>query len=263
MKNKLLPYLRYFFNWFKFNLFYKIFQKKYTIIARHACLGKDVLKLLEMDTNILNIQKGRIDYILDCNKNPKLKANTLGVIPHMKRTEILSCINELEFLYNWESLKNPKILFMDSMAELADQRFYNRINGRSFLCSYSDLNHTIEFNNIYRNEGLIPLDQLEMYFQNFFSFVRENYGDIIILYLHFPSKLETRIKFIERANRIKEILKMHEQTNKNLFSISVNNSIVDWDKNRTIEMYDFPYHYNNDTYMAFSDEIRRILQNIN
>ena len=216
-----------------------------------------------MDKNILNNQKGRIDYILDCNKNPKLKTNTLSVIPHMKRTEILSCINELEFLYNWKSAKNARILFMDSMAELADQRFYNRINGQSFLCSYSDLNHTSEFSKIFRNEGLIPLVQLESYFEYFFKYIKETYGEIIILYLHFPCKLETRIKFIERANRIKEILDKFEQTNNYIFSISVDNTIVDWDKHRTIEMSNFPYHYNSETYIAFADKINRILQNIN
>ena len=48
---------------------YRLYRLKHVqnkwIFSRVACLGKDVIKVLQIDLPIFNLQKGRSDYIVD------------------------------------------------------------------------------------------------------------------------------------------------------------------------------------------------------
>jgi hypothetical protein len=226
------------------------------IFSRHACLGSDVIKILNLQKMEINIQKGRIDYLLDCFNNPILKAKTIEVIPHIKRKEIINLVSQLELNYNWNNFTNPKAFFFDSMAELADQKFSNKKNNSSFLAAYSDINHSTKFKKLYSTNGLLPQENIKEYYHIFFDFINKKYGNVPFFFLHFPSKLEKRDKLISRANEIFNSINGLTKIYSNLISLSVPEEIVDWDPNRSMEMYDFPYHYNKETYLKFAELIK-------
>jgi hypothetical protein len=238
------------------NLHWRLKHKLFsTIISRHACLGYDVLKLLNIKKNEINIQKGRVDYLIDCWQDSEKKAKSYFIGQYLNRPDIFECILQEEILYDWANIKTPKVLFMDSMAELADQRFKFKKGKWSFLSSFMDINHTDEFKKYFDNEGLLELELLENHFLFFFKEIRKKYGLIPIFYLHFPHKLEHRTKFITRALSIKSIIDKISESDKFLFSISADEQIVDWDENRSEEMRNFPYHYNKETYLNFAEKI--------
>jgi hypothetical protein len=231
------------------------FKYKSPIIARHACLGSDVLKLLETKAKIVNVQKGRVDYILKCMKDSKFKSKSFKVVNHLKRSEILGCVIQEEVLFDWLRPKNPVALLMDSMAELADQEFQHKKDGWSFHASYSDINHTENFKNLFSSNGLLPIESLNEHFNNYFTMVRKLYPNIPIFYLHFPYKLENRQIFIDRALSIKKIIEAIADLDPLFFSISIPDELVDWDEFRSEEMLNFAYHYNQTTYSEFAKAI--------
>jgi hypothetical protein len=102
------------------------YKAKDPILARHACLGADVLALLQPSHKVVNVQKGRVDYLVDCWQTPECRAKTLPVVPYIKRQDVISCVMQEEILYDWMKPESPRALFMDSMAEHADQRFIHR-----------------------------------------------------------------------------------------------------------------------------------------
>ena len=229
------------------------FKSRNPIIAKHACLGADVLHILNSRFDVINIQKGRIDYLLECWQNSRIKAKTSKVVEHMQRTEIIDCVLQEEILYDWIKPEKPVALFMDSMGELADQRFEHKRERWSFLSSYTDLAHTDKFRNEFLPNGLLPIEKLETYYESFFSKIRIQYGNLPIFFLHFPYKLESREKFRERGISIKNVLDKLAEKDPLFFSISVEENLVDWDELRTPEMWDFAYHYNKETYKRFAE----------
>ena len=75
------------------HLYYPIkFRKPFSILGRFACLGNDVIKLLKPRHSVINVQKGRVDYLMACWEDHNLIAQTSKVIAHMKREEIIPCI---------------------------------------------------------------------------------------------------------------------------------------------------------------------------
>lgn len=232
------------------------YQGKETILARHACLGTDVLRLLQPAFRAINVQKGRVDYLVDCWRDPQRRARTLPVIAHMQREEIIGCVMQEEMLYDWIQPQRPVVLFMDSMAEHADQRFVHRSNGWSFLCSYTDLAHTEQFRRVFAGAGLLPVDDLSKHFGTFFEEFRSRFGRIPIFYLHFPVKLEERQKFRERHRAIRQAIDGLSTEFQPLYSLAVDEAIVDRDEDRTASLWDFPYHYNKKTYEVFADLVR-------
>ena len=227
------------------------------LLARHACLGEDVLKLLRPRSAMINVQKGRVDYLTDCWEKSSRRANTALVFPHMERNDTIPCILQEEMLFDWMNPKHPTALFMDSMAEHGDQRFFHKNDKWSFLCAHGDLRHSVAFKQTFESAGLLPLDNLTEHFGKFFEQFRVRFGNLPIFYLHFPVKLDKRQKFLERYWAIREAVDSLAREFKALHSLAVDDAVVDWDEERTPDMWDFPYHYNRRTYESFSDLVRK------
>ena len=226
------------------------------IIGRYACLGADVLKLLQPSQEIRNVQKGRVDYLADCWERPQRRSRTWHVVPHMAREEILDLVLKNELMYDWLEPRRPVALFMDSMAELGDQLFVHRDQGWGFLSAYTDLTHSADFAGAYRSEDLLPVEQLEAQFRRFFTGIRARFGAIPIFYLHFPATLDDREKFKQRHKAIREAADRIAPEFQPFYSLAVDDELVDWDEDRTPEMWSFPYHYNRRTYEAFAQMVR-------
>jgi hypothetical protein len=222
------------------------------LLARHACLGADVLDLMGPECTVINVQKGRIDYMLDCWENPALRARSRRAVPHIAREAIVPCVIQEELLYDWCSPERPRALFMDSMAELADQRFAHKRDQWSFLCVYGDTTRSSELTRTFESKGLLPIDSLESVFAEFFSEVRRRFAEIPIFYLHFPTALETRAKYLERAASIRSVVDRLATVIPRLHSISIDESIVGFPEDAPANMEDFPYHYNKATYVEFA-----------
>jgi hypothetical protein len=229
------------------------YKSKNPIIARHACLGTLVLQTLHSRFDVINVQKGRIDYLLECWKDHQMAAKATAVLEYLQQEESISWLLQEEILYDWLKPENPVGLFMDSWAELADQEFKYKSGKWSFLSTYGDLNHTEKFDRNFISNGLLPIEKFEEYFKIFFNKVRSLYGNLPIFYLHFPYKLESREKFRERGIALKRVLDKLAEEDLYLFSISVEEDVVDWDELRTPEMWDFAYHYNPETTKRFAE----------
>lgn len=226
------------------------------LMGRHACLGDDVLRVLKPRYRRLNVQKGRIDYMMDCWRDPSQRARSAVVASHIVRSDVVPCILQEEVLYEWMTPRRPLALFMDSMAEHADQRFYHHRERWSFISSYTDVSHSADFARSFDNSGLLSLQSVREHFGGFFECFRTRYGNLPIFYLHFPIKLDARPKFKARAEAIRHVVDCLAARFQPLFSLAVDDSVVDWDGNRTPEMEHFPYHYNQRTYLAFADLVQ-------
>ena len=137
------------------------------IMGRVACMGSDVLKISQNNTPIINIQKGRIDYLNRINEN-RVRSNR--VIPFIERDDIKNLIFQQQIGYGIK-MKDPLMLYIDSYSELTDQMFTNKQTKRSFYANYSDVSHSPEFKKRFDANGLLELDNLfDQYYLYFSSF---------------------------------------------------------------------------------------------
>jgi hypothetical protein len=167
------------FKWLIKDFFVRKRQKDW-IMCRVACLGKDVIKLLDLDYLLVNIQKGRID-----NDESNSRLNIQKIIPHIKRHDIQKIIYEQKIRYKF--LNNaPKVVFIDSYSELTDQCFNNFSNNYKFYANYSDISHSSKFKLEFESLGLCDLNEIEMYYIEWIKNITGKYGNSIpIIYFHF------------------------------------------------------------------------------
>lgn len=250
-----MEYYRYLKSKFKYMLKWKLRSNAW-ILGRHACLGLDVLNLLGKTPDVLNVQKGRIDYLLDISENSERLARSLRVAPFMDRKDIVPLITQEEFFLT-RPTHPPSLVYMDSYSELTDQLFVHKKEQWRFCCNYTDLTHDDKFSQQFEAVGLLPLEQLEDNYHRFFKYIRKTYGDVPILFLHFPIKLDHREKFKSRHERILEIITKLSYEYAPFYSIDIDESVVDWPAEKVPGLENFPYHYNLTTYEAFADKVRK------
>ncbi len=211
------------------------------VLARVACLGMDTYQLLNTRLPLYNIQKGRVDYLYRVNTGiPGVRARAKAIIPFIERDDIKELIMQEEFsdlLFQ----RPPEMLYMDSYSELTDQLFVSKKNAGSFCCNYSDL--LGNFTNDFIAEGLLPENSLVTHYRNFFSLIRERFGAIDILFIHFPCKLDAREEFISRHHSIKEAIQMIHTEFLPFYIYEVPDEMVEHAANDR-----FPYHYGAVTY---------------
>src|SRR6266702_6650977 len=119
-------------------------NSKCWILGRHACLGLDVLNLMGNIPPVYNIQKGRVDYLLDILDNPQKRARSMKVEPFMERKDIVPLITQEEHFLSRPS-RPPSLVYMDSYSELTDQLFVHKKDRWRFCCNYTDLSHSDRF----------------------------------------------------------------------------------------------------------------------
>jgi hypothetical protein len=230
--------------------FYKILQLRFTnkpiILGRVACLGIEIAKRLNVNYELVNHQKSRIDSIINSNffKNPFF----FSIYRRLIRKDIAFMI--LSQKHNLLKYQNPKFILIDSNSELNDHLFV--ADNKYFYSNYFDVNHYKL--KPYKHKGLIDLNDLENSYKLFFDLLHKRYYNINILFLHYPVFKEKRHKIVERGNHIKYIINKIAETDKYLHSIYI-------DENKflnTLQEDDFQYHYNIDVY----DEFERLTKNI-
>lgn len=225
------------------------------IMGRIACMGKDVFKILNIDITVLNVQKGRVDYINSFSENSKFRTRSCKVYSYIKRNDIKSLIYQQQLVYGTKR-KPPLMLYMDSFSELTDQRFFYKGTKWSFCANYSDITHSLEFQRKFESDGLLKKDNLIEQYHQFFSFFRKIYGNVPIVFLHFPVKLDNREKFKIRYLRIKEAIDKIKDEYQPFYSFEADEKIVGWPKESPPELKDFPYHYNKETYQNLANQIK-------
>lgn len=231
------------------------------ILGRHACLGRDVIDLAKNDLPIFNIQKGRVDYLISVLNKESKPAEAGSIAPFLRRKDIIPYLRQQEYCRKLPKYP-PKYVYMDSFAELTDQFFIHKTEGWGACCNYTDINHSDDFKKIFRTEGLLDIDDLEKNYRNFFNFIRSRYGEVPIVYLHFPSEFEKRPKYLERGRAILLIIQKLANEYSGLHSITADEKILSKAKEVDDELKDFPYHYNIETYQSFSDKLQKILSSI-
>ena len=232
-------------------------KKRDWVFARIACMGQDVYKLLDLNLPLYNIQKGRVDYLNRLKQNNQIRTKANQTIPYLFRKDIEPLIRQQDS-FNWTKLGLPKLILIDSYSELTDQLFVNRKNNWEFCSNYSDLKITNEFNIHFEVIGLMPIDLSEENYRNFFKNVFDKFPNTPIVFLHFPVKLEKRDKFKIRYKYILESIEKLSIEFDNLFSIKIDDNIVDWPEFQVPGIENFPYHYNKATYMAFAEEVKKL-----
>jgi hypothetical protein len=222
------------------------------IMGRTACLGNDLLKRLDFNMAVCNVQKGRIDYLLESWLDNDNLTRAKEVVPHIIRNDIKNLIVQQQVLYS-PLFSKPKLVFMDSFAELTDQLF--QCNGKhwSFCANYSDIEHSKEFKNKFSCKGLLPEEDIENKLDSFIININAMFGEIPIIYVNFPTALDDRKKFKNRGEKILSAASKAAKKYSHFYSFSIDESIVDFPENTQVE---FPYHYCDRVYDTFAEKIK-------
>ena len=221
------------------------------VLGRVACLGKDSFKLLGGKHRLINIQKGRIDLLLDKERFSYKNLKNLSLII---RDDIKWLLLEQAFKYKFFH-KNPEFIIMDSYSELTDQLFRDKGNNSVFYANFSDVDKSLLVDELIVCEGLIDITTVEKLYYLYFKSLSSKYLNIPIIYIHFPIERETRQLFINRALYLKEIMKRIQQEIDNLRIIEVPSCLA------LLETEDdFPYHYSENVYIWISGEISKIIK---
>ena len=229
------------------------------IMGRTACLGNDLLKRLDFNMRVCNVQKGRVDYLLQGWFDNKVRVRAKEVEPYIIRDDIKNLIIQEQVLYS-PLLSKPKLIFMDSFAELTDQMFQCNEKYWNFCANYSDIEHSDEFKNEFACKGLLPLEEIEDKLDDFAARINDMFGEIPIIYLHFPITLDSREKFKKRGRKILLAAENIAEKYSNFHSLAIDESIVAFAKDDDVQ---FPYHYCDQVYDTFTKLIRSRLGEIN
>jgi len=240
-------------------LIYKLLTKNSNkiILARYACLGNFVWeRLKQQDYNYINHQKSRIDYILALAKNKNKVCKPEMVKNFLSNKEIYGFVQMQKRDFLKYDKKRIKLIFMDSYSELTDQLFEHK-QGWSFLANYGDILDDENFKNNFISKGLLPVEQIGAYYAEFFNNLFRVYHNIAVIFLHYPTKLETREKFLERAQAIIKSADLAAEKYP-VYSITVEDEFVDYAEWTDEENRKLPYHYHTKTYERFVEKIKNL-----
>jgi len=227
------------------------------IMSRTACLGNNVIdKLFSKNKININFPKNRIDKIIENNTN---NISVFQLRKVFNRYDILTNSIYMQNNKFIDDTLTPEYIFFDSFSELTDQKFTHIKDKYSFYCNYGDINpNSIYFDENIKSNGLIDLDMLQDMYHDVFTKINNTYGEVPIIFMHFPSTLESREVFKNRALIIKEIIETLSSKIENLYSISIDDSYVSCPNDGTQEYKTFPYHYSNNVYDEFTKEIKKL-----
>lgn len=232
--------LHYFLLW----LLGKLNHKTYP--ARMACLGKDVFSSMQL----INEQKLRVDLFLNILKNgngPRYDA----ISPFIKRSDILPLISQQTSLDAFiREIRCTKFFLMDSYSELVDQEFKHRADEWSFCANYSDIEHSSDFEKIFYSKGLLPVEEIQNKYVDFFNEIWKLNSTIKIIFIHFPTLLDDRIHFKERGQAILTAIS-------NIKDPRLINIQVPADKVFANALAPFPYHFSPETTYEIQQMIKK------
>ena len=217
------------------------------IFGRVACLGQSLYYMRSKElgrSQFLNQQKVRCDLFLDRLLGaPRPIASE--VVEHLARDHVAPCIWEQEALPWVGTRRPPRLLLMDSFAELTDQKFVHRRDKWSFACHYRDLVHSEKFSADFECLGLLDPEQFERVYYDFFAWFFGKFPRSRIVFFHFPTKLDPRHQFRERAAVLRRVVEGFASSNSSILSVAVDDGLVE----PSIET-PHRYHFSRETNLA-------------
>ncbi|MXV17471.1 hypothetical protein [Hufsiella ginkgonis] len=226
------------------------------VLGRTACLGQDVFNLKFNKTTsakeLINMQKVRADLFVDL-ANGKARPAAAVVGPFIARDNVYPFIVQQEKFEWGHPRKTADWVLIDSFSELTDQKFTHRTEGWSFCANYSDLDHSPEFMSLFENKGLLDPDELEQTYVNFFSTINRRFPGKKIVFIHFPTTLDLREKFVERGDRIAKVI------NRLAGTFKLTNLQIDARDVFPHSGDDFAYHFSTETQTAFLNKWNQAL----
>ncbi|WP_137170455.1 hypothetical protein [Marinomonas sp. FW-1] len=245
-------YLIFLLNFYKArkeNSSFNTIGSKNIILSRTACLGNEIFERgFSKKYKRINFPKSRVDHILDGSGS---KNNILKLIKYFNRLDILSNSIYMQNNKFLSKRNNIKYIMIDSFSELTDQRFYIESIDSTFYCNYGDLKKECLENNEIKCFGNIDLDDLHYGYLNFLNKVKETYPGVKVIFIHFPTALETRKEYIERAEKIFHIIESLKKDFPFLISLSVSPEKVLSASKGSEEYKKLPYHYDESVYEEF------------
>lgn len=219
------------------------------IVSRTACLGNFSCENIDFgEFKLVNHMKNRVDYALSVHENSAKFINIDEVMQYTteENKHWISCYETLRkdiFKY-----KNVRAFIIDSWSELTYQLFVQNVTGTSFCNNYRTVNHNSNFDKVYTCKGLLEIEKLEENYDRFFSKLRDIYGNIPVIFLHFPDVFETREKFIKRAAVIRKAIDKMAEKYGNIEILTP--EFVE--KNETDPII---YHFSDKTYRVFAEKM--------
>jgi len=227
------------------------FTKKNIILCRSACLGHEIFDMKNKNTGVKNLlicqQKTRLDSLTESLLGEKKipRVNSEMVKKYLVRDDVYPLIKQQEEL-PWLNIDKFDYLLMDSFSELTDQKFTHKTEGWSFFCYYTDVNHSTEFDNIFKCDGLLDIKYISGVYNRFFDWFENKCPGKKVVFFHYPAKLDNRLVFKDRATEILRVMKDLEKDRKYISNIYVDDSKVNWKEGDNL-----PYHYSMGTNTEF------------
>ena len=224
------------------------------VFSRTACLGNDTYNLLGLGLPRLNIQKGRGDFLAEAGADNETPRIPWDVYAALRRRDVWPLLVEQEVDW-WSASRPPEFVLMDSYSELTDQEFVSVATGARFFANFSDVDPKAMEDGSLASIGLIALEDLEGIIGRMFDAIHQVWPRVPVLFVHFPADLERRPRFLERAAAIRTIVETRAGHDSLVTSLSLKTHTPSRPQGGS-EPADFPYHYDQGTYMELADRIR-------
>ncbi|MBY0245775.1 MAG: hypothetical protein K2Q03_10000 [Sphingobacteriaceae bacterium] len=232
------------------------------MLTRVACLGAEILKDYGFETRAyVNHQKSRIDFLLSFKDKKMYPEKSIVVNDYLFHKHVLSCIDDQK--YDFFNYTKPDLIVIDSYSELTDQLFVHKKSKKVFLANYTDMLHDDNFKSNYHCMGLINLEDLFKLYRDFFDNIALKYQGVPVVFIHFSTALDDRLKFKERDEKIRSIINELKNRYDFLYAIELENKLVLKSDNINDPQKDFPYHYSSKTYEEFQYKFKEILNKLN
>ena len=238
---------------FKRIIFPTLASNRY-LLTRTACLGTDVVKTLNLDYKIFNMQKNRIDLLVDQIHEPqklKLKFEHLKAITDVSIRMIL--LHQLD--NKWSKRTAPTMLIMDSFSELTDQKFIFCKSDQVFYANYNDVDRERITRKEVSTEGLLSEKLIYEKYRNFFINFIKIWPQTPIFFISFPTKFDTRLSFKNRAKVIEKAITKCQAELSNITLIKIDESSIE----EKPEDENFIYHYSENVSKYLANEIQNNL----
>ena len=234
-----------FYIWMKFN------AKDAKIYSRCSCFGLEVMQQLNINRFAFNNQKGRVDFLMGTHSKISI-FKLIKVRKFLKRKDVIYFISN-QSNSRLSEINKIDCIFMDSYSELSDFLFREKDSGWSFAANYFDIDHGGNQKKFFKNEGLIPIENLKEIYSEFLSFISRKFPTTPIIFIHMPKFLEKRKEFIERNNEILKIIESMVGTYPNLHSININ---IDALPSEIKSGRQDPYHFTDKVYENYAGLIK-------
>lgn len=228
------------------------------VFSRTACLGNDVFALLGTNLPRINVQKGRVDGLRSAMADQDGWQAPWRWYKTLDRRDVWPLIVEQELPW-WCAEVAPEFILMDSYSELTDQGFHDPSTGRTFFANFTDLDPERLHSAGILSVGLLPTEGLEQRYRLLFESLHGLWPGVRVVFVHFPSDLETRVKFRERAELIRAAIERLAAEDSLLESVSLRSHRPSRPE-AAHEVTEFPYHYDAPTYhelaLSVSEKLR-------